>query len=34
MIESHMRAERAVLGARRRDVEGADVAVYRRPGIH
>jgi len=34
MVESHVRAERAVLGARRRDVERADVAVYSRPGIH
>jgi len=34
MIESHVRTERAVLSARRRDVERADVAVYRRPGIH
>jgi len=34
MIESHVRAERTILGARRRDIERADVAVYRRPGIH
>jgi hypothetical protein len=34
MVESHVRAERAVLGARRRDVERADVAVYGGPGIH
>ena len=34
MIESHVRAERAILGARRCHVERADVAVYGRPGIH
>jgi len=34
MIESHVRAERTILGARRRDVERANVAVYRGPGIH
>ena len=34
MIESHVRAERTILGARRRDVERADVAVYCRPGVH
>ena len=34
VIESHVRAERAILGARRRRVDRANIAVYRRPGIH
>lgn len=34
MIESHVCAERVVLGARRRYVERANVAVHRRPGVH
>ena len=34
MVESHVRAERTVLRARRRHVQRADIAVYRGPGIH
>ena len=34
MVESHVRAECAVLGARRRQIQRANIAVYRWPGIH
>ena len=33
MIESHVCAERAILGARRRRVDRANIAVHRRSGI-